>query len=240
MSLPLHAAGLGRRELADRLDTIPRALEGLSRACPALGALFDAKFGEESVTQNRPAADVYRRFFVQICAEDLNARSASSLVEVPVLHEVLSHESARGEQPFSDTILDVCRFLLDRGRAVLNSLIKGPEPPRVDQSAVEKPWTDTGCCYGLPKIRERPYYPKLKHDFYSQYGERRLTGGIMCRNNVFSALLTRWETAPKRVIYDFACALGFSSTTFTRLGIQSAHLLLSSKLIAMSMPLAHE
>lgn len=100
----------------------------------------------------------------------------------------------------------------------------------------------TGCCYGLPKIRERPRYPKLKHDvsndvggkrgakcskFYSQYGERRLTGGIMCvwcthsicygfhciprgegRNDVFSALITRWEKAPKRVIYDFACALG--------------------------------
>ncbi|KAJ7624181.1 hypothetical protein B0H17DRAFT_1164429 [Mycena rosella] len=94
----------------------------------------------------------------------------------------------------------------------------------------------------MPKIRERPVYPKLKHDtrpdpsgkrgakcskFYSQYGEKRLTGGIMCawcthsicygfhcipkgegRNNVFSALVTRWENAPKQVIYDFACALG--------------------------------
>ncbi|KAF7302880.1 hypothetical protein MKEN_01250200 [Mycena kentingensis (nom. inval.)] len=100
----------------------------------------------------------------------------------------------------------------------------------------------TGCYYSLPKIRARPRYPKLKHDtsnevggkrgakcskFYAQYGERRLTGGIMCvwcthsicygfhciprgegRNDVFSALVTRWETAPKRVIYDFACALG--------------------------------
>ena len=85
-------------------------------------------------------------------------------------------------------------------------------------------------------------YPQLKNDcrgdtggnrgakcskFYSQYGERRLTGGIMCvwcthsicygfhciprgegRNDVFSALVTRWEKPPKRVIYDFACALG--------------------------------
>ncbi|KAJ7656998.1 hypothetical protein DFH06DRAFT_1269441 [Mycena polygramma] len=93
----------------------------------------------------------------------------------------------------------------------------------------------------MPKIRDRPVYPKLKHDtrpdpggkrgakcskFYSQYGERRLTGGIMCvwcthsvcygfhciprgegRNDVFSALVTRWEQPPKRVIYDFACAL---------------------------------
>ncbi|KAF7300912.1 hypothetical protein MKEN_01317700 [Mycena kentingensis (nom. inval.)] len=100
----------------------------------------------------------------------------------------------------------------------------------------------TGCYYSLPKIRARPRYPKLKHDtsnevggkrgakcskFYAQYGERRLTGGIMCvwcthsicygfhciprgegRNDVFSALVTRWETAPKRVIYDFSGALG--------------------------------
>jgi hypothetical protein len=63
--------------------------------------------------------------------------------------------------------------------------------------------------------------------YYSQYGKNNLTGGIMCvwcthsicygfhcipkgegRNDVFSALYTRWETAPKRVIYDFACALG--------------------------------
>ncbi|KAJ7849340.1 hypothetical protein B0H13DRAFT_2088745 [Mycena leptocephala] len=28
------------------------------------------------------------------------------------------------------------------------------------------------------------------------------------RNDVFSALITRWERPPQRVIYDFACALG--------------------------------
>jgi hypothetical protein len=63
--------------------------------------------------------------------------------------------------------------------------------------------------------------------YYSTYGEQRLTGGIMCgwcthsvcygfhciprgegRNDVFSAILTRWPTAPKTVVYDFACALG--------------------------------
>ncbi|KAJ6464112.1 hypothetical protein DFH09DRAFT_957992, partial [Mycena vulgaris] len=63
--------------------------------------------------------------------------------------------------------------------------------------------------------------------FYGQYGQQCLTGGIMCvwcthsicygfhcipqgegRNDVFSAIVTRWPTAPKRVIYDFACALG--------------------------------
>lgn len=79
--------------------------------------------------------------------------------------------------------------------------------------------------------------------YYSQYKEQRLTGGIMCaqcthsicygfhcipkgegRNDVFSAMITRWPTPPKKVIYDFACALGpycmtrepdfFADTTF--------------------------
>ncbi|KAJ3556945.1 hypothetical protein NP233_g11861 [Leucocoprinus birnbaumii] len=63
--------------------------------------------------------------------------------------------------------------------------------------------------------------------YYSTYKERRLTGGIMVawcphsisygyhcmpgcegRNDVFSAMITRWPRAPKRVVYDFSCALG--------------------------------
>lgn len=94
----------------------------------------------------------------------------------------------------------------------------------------------------MPQIRHRPKYPGLTHDlrpdsggsrgakcskYYSQYGEKRLTGGIMAawcthsvcygfhcipkgegRNDVFSAMYTRWKTPPKGVIYDFACALG--------------------------------
>jgi len=94
----------------------------------------------------------------------------------------------------------------------------------------------------MPKIRERPRYPHLKHDqkadggnskrrskcakYYSTYKEQRLTGGIMVawcshsiaygyhcipesegRNDVFSAMVCHWKTAPKYVIYDFACAL---------------------------------
>jgi hypothetical protein len=100
----------------------------------------------------------------------------------------------------------------------------------------------SGCYYSMPQIRHRPKYPRLKHDsqtdpggrrgekcskYYSQYGQRRLTGGIMCawcthsvcygfhcipqgegRNDVFSAIVTRWPLPPKRVVYDFACALG--------------------------------
>lgn len=63
--------------------------------------------------------------------------------------------------------------------------------------------------------------------YWSLYGKQKLTGGLMCvwcshsicygfhciptgegRNDVFSPIITRWVKAPKRIIYDFACALG--------------------------------
>lgn len=79
--------------------------------------------------------------------------------------------------------------------------------------------------------------------YFSQYSESGLTGGIMAawcthsicygyhciprsegRNDVFSAMITRWPKAPSYVIYDFACQLGpycrtrepdfFGDTTF--------------------------
>ncbi|KAF7366670.1 hypothetical protein MSAN_00924900 [Mycena sanguinolenta] len=251
------AAARTQQELLERLQAIPDAVAGLSQVCPALGTLFELKFGEVSVIQGKVAPDVYRRLFLQITAEESvlqmttkpaldalqvfvtnpNHRNASALVEIPVIHELLSYEKRFTSVHFR--------------RQPLQSA--GPEPPKIDEG-VEKPWTETGCCYGVPKIRERPQYPKLKHDlnndvggkrgakcskFYSQYGERRLTGGIMGegRNDVFSALITRWEKAPKRVIYDFACALGpFSLTTSTLWVTQNVQQLPFSKLIAMWTP----
>ncbi|KAG6810248.1 hypothetical protein H0H92_012733 [Tricholoma furcatifolium] len=63
--------------------------------------------------------------------------------------------------------------------------------------------------------------------YYARYSQQRMTGGIMAvwcthsicygfhvipsgegRNDVFSALITHWEKAPRIVVYDFACALG--------------------------------
>ncbi|KAJ7787748.1 hypothetical protein B0H14DRAFT_2537253 [Mycena olivaceomarginata] len=256
-----RAAARARAEMVERLNAIPIVIEGLNRVCASLALLFDAKFGELAVGSNTVAPNVYRRFFIVISAEEsvlqmttkpaldaleafvtaLTPRNASVLVEIPAIHELLSYEKGLGNT-FPQITVDVCRWILTRGRMVLDSLTKGPEPTKMPDRGVEKLWQETGCCYGLPKIRERPRYPKLKHDvnldvggkrgakcskFYSQYGERRLTGGIMCvwcthsicygfhciprgegRNDVFSALITRWEKAPKRVIYDFACALG--------------------------------
>lgn len=66
----------------------------------------------------------------------------------------------------------------------------------------------------------------LCNKYYNEYGKSGQTGGIMCawcthsicygfhcipnsegRNDVFSAMVTRWPKAPKYVIYDFACQL---------------------------------
>ena len=96
----------------------------------------------------------------------------------------------------------------------------------------------------MPQIRYRPKYPRIARDgetdiggqskrgtgcgkYYSQYGQKRLTGGIMVvwcthticygfhcipasegRNEVFSAIYTHWEKAPEIIIYDYACNLG--------------------------------
>ena len=77
-------------------------------------------------------------------------------------------------------------------------------------------------------LRKEPGVRRAKcSKYYSRYGEQRLTGGIMCvwcthsvcygfhcipkaegRNDVFSAIVTRWVKAPRTVVYDFACALG--------------------------------
>ncbi|KAJ6507200.1 hypothetical protein C8R47DRAFT_966779 [Mycena vitilis] len=253
-----RAAKRGRAEILERLEAIPLALQGLQRLDDATRNLFDLHFGEGSVVHSQAAPEVYRRLFHQISAQESvlqmansvaldcleafvlspTAKNATALVDIPVIREVLLHELP----DIPPEIVSVCRWILNRGRLVLNELIKYDGPPKIPAGTPEKAWKVTGCFYGLPKIRERPIYPKLKHDvrndvggkrgakcskFYSQYGERRLTGGIMVvwcthsisygfhciprgegRNDVFSALITRWETPPKRVIYDFACALG--------------------------------
>jgi hypothetical protein len=61
-----RAVAKTQREMLERLNALPGAVAGLSHVCPALGALFDSKFGEASVMQGKGAPDVYRRFFFQV------------------------------------------------------------------------------------------------------------------------------------------------------------------------------
>jgi hypothetical protein len=66
--------------------------------------------------------------------------NASALVEIPAIHELLCHEKMLG--PFSDITVAVCRWILNRGRIVLNTLTKGPELPRIPDGNLEKPWME--------------------------------------------------------------------------------------------------
>jgi hypothetical protein len=82
----------------------------------------------------KPALDALEAF---VTAPTL--RNVSMLVEIPAVHELLSHEKGLGSS-FPDITVDMCRWILNRGRTVLDSLIKGPEPPRIPDSGVEKAW----------------------------------------------------------------------------------------------------
>lgn len=82
----------------------------------------------------KPAQDVLEAFVTAP-----TARNASMLVEIPAVHELLSYEKGLGND-FPDITVDVCRWILNRGRAVLDSLIKGPQPPELLDSGVQKPW----------------------------------------------------------------------------------------------------
>ncbi|KAF8216642.1 hypothetical protein K438DRAFT_1559650 [Mycena galopus ATCC 62051] len=154
-----RAVAKAQREMLERLNAIPGAVAGLSHACPALGALFDSQFGERAVVQGKVAPDVYRRLFIELTAEesvlqmanksaldalrafvtDPNHRNASALVEIPAIHEVLSHEK-KPMLPFPVMLVQMCEWILNRGTMVLDSLIKGPEPPKMDEGQIEKPW----------------------------------------------------------------------------------------------------
>ncbi|KAK7030574.1 hypothetical protein R3P38DRAFT_3511249, partial [Favolaschia claudopus] len=249
------------KELLKRLEAIPLAVNRLAGTNPPLSRVFNKHFGNGAVVNKIIAPEAYKRFFLQISSDESvlqmanvpalkvledftqapQVNNATRLLNIPVLHDILLFEFSHSTNVSND-ILAVCSWLLERGRTVYNWLSVNSPTLTLAVQCIEKPWTETGCCYGSPKIRERPKYPKLWNDtqldeggkrgakcskFYSQYGEKRLTGGIMCvwcthsicygfhciprgegRNDVFSALVTRWVVAPKRVVYDFVCALG--------------------------------
>ncbi|EAU92388.2 hypothetical protein CC1G_00607 [Coprinopsis cinerea okayama7 len=199
---------------------------------------------EESVLQlvNYPSLLALREFLTHPETTDL-----TSLLSVPAVYTLLNHHTTMEE------IIPIIQWIERVARETLRNLIVEAPLPSISPEVSTNPgtekveedldWKKTGCLYGMPKIRNRPKYPGLRGDqqkdkpdkrrgdrcgkYYSQYGQRRLTGGIMVawcthsicygfhciaesegRDDVFSALVTRWPIAPKRVVYDFACALG--------------------------------
>ncbi|KAL0573495.1 hypothetical protein V5O48_008472 [Marasmius crinis-equi] len=170
--------------------------------------------------------------------------TASALIDIPALYHLLEAEE-RTHGCYPQDLIKVCSWMYLRVTAVAKDVgvnVHGMPSTVENQAVEEEDWRQTGCCYSLPQIRIRPQYtlrgdgcPETTVDtdrggkcskYYSTYGQKRLTGGIMAawcthsicygfhcipkgegRNDVFSAMLTRWSKAPRRVVYDFACAL---------------------------------
>ncbi|KAJ7636152.1 hypothetical protein DFH06DRAFT_1336290 [Mycena polygramma] len=244
-------------ELRERLLLIPDVCSRLSEVDHHLGTLFKKHFGVHAIQADVRIPKVYVDLFRQLAAEesvlqmisvaatvklvqfreDPTDKTRAQLLCVPALFNVLKHESATGYKE----LLGVIDWMAQRVFDVMSRLITNEKTLESPGQVLEDPWEESGCYYSMKAIRLRPKYPQLKHDqvaegskrgatcskFYGQYGQQRLTGGIMCvwcthsicygfhcipqgegRNDVFSAIVTRWPKAPKRVIYDFACALG--------------------------------
>ncbi|TFK59215.1 hypothetical protein BDN72DRAFT_966129 [Pluteus cervinus] len=248
------------KDLLELVAKIPVAFTLLTNLFPSLGTLFLENFGLEALSKKTPHP-FYIQLFEQIVAEEsilqfanraaldslgkFLASPGTSMVSylnaIPALYQVARFHKDLGE-PCPPPLIDVCRWIHNRGSEILTRLLRNATPFTPQSTALEElDWKTTGCCYSLPLLRHRPVYPHLRHDkntepggkrgekcskFYAQYGKKRLTGGIMCvwcthsicygfhfipigegRNDVFSALYTRWPQPPKLIIYDFACAL---------------------------------
>ncbi|KAJ3556445.1 hypothetical protein NP233_g11977 [Leucocoprinus birnbaumii] len=258
--------------VTEHLDNVERAIEHLNHHNEALGSLFRCHYGITTYHKGHKVPEFIKRFFNQISAEEsilqmINQEglralavflksprptTTSALIIIPHLYYLLEsgYDSKTG---YETSLLSISSWIHDRARDVLDILIKNSGPDlglEHSTEAIKTNWEVTGCFYSMPKIRERPTYPRLLHDqqreesqggardlaemtsaacgkYYSTYKKQRLTGGIMVawcthsisygyhcmpgaegRNNVFSAMITRWPKAPRWVIYDFACALG--------------------------------
>ncbi|KAH9834932.1 uncharacterized protein C8Q71DRAFT_710867, partial [Rhodofomes roseus] len=96
-------------------------------------------------------------------------------------------------------VIDVLAWLANRAEEVYNRLAQHDPAPTFDRDAPvtgpQASWTETGTCYGLPAVRSRRVYSKLRHDtqatdldpdemgdcnkFYKTYSRNNLTGGIL-------------------------------------------------------------
>ncbi|KAJ7656999.1 hypothetical protein DFH06DRAFT_1132194 [Mycena polygramma] len=150
-----------KTELIERLEAIPVAISRLAGTHLPLSKLFTTHFGEAAVVTSVVAPDVYKRFFFQISAEEsilqmINANAltaldrfvanpckpnATALIDIPTVHEMLIYEFGLN-QPLSVNVLDVCRWLSERGKVVFGWLRKDlPSLPRTP-ACVEKPWSE--------------------------------------------------------------------------------------------------
>ena len=139
----------------------------------------------------------------------------------------------------STELRNLSGILANRAQVTFNDLVDNRSTHDTPPYSFRE-WEDTGSFYGRPPIRYPPFYEGRDNDkavdaaetgrckkYYSTYGKRTLTGGIMAIwcphliclgfhkipqaegwNDVFAALYVYFEKAPETVIYDFACQLG--------------------------------
>ncbi|PPQ69415.1 hypothetical protein CVT26_002453 [Gymnopilus dilepis] len=242
-------------EVGSRLGQIDASLASLFDQCyglqklihghkapSAYTTLFLHMASEDSVLQLITLSDMeYLDRFIK----DPTFQNASHLNMFPALYTVIMLELSKDTQlKITDDLLGLCHWILLRGMTVLVASIteRGGEKDAV-RSSPDDDWQKTGCLYSMPQIRNRPQYPSIPRDglsdiggqakrgsgcgkYFSEYGQKRLTGGIMVvwcthtvcygfhcipaaegRNEVFSAIYTHWEKAPEIIIYDYACNL---------------------------------
>jgi hypothetical protein len=83
--------------------------------------------------------------------------NASALIDIPTLHDVLLYEFATGK-PVSSDVLDVCRWIVDRGNFILDWLREGHELLELAGISSEKPWTDVGAARYISSLHRLSSY----------------------------------------------------------------------------------
>ncbi|KAG6914402.1 hypothetical protein DXG01_000546 [Tephrocybe rancida] len=202
---------------------------GASKKQPALmyKKLFNQIAAEESVVQmlNRSALKELEGF-IQRPSWD----TASRLIDCPVLREVLK---AHVTEEYPMSVMGICEWLHERSKTV-HTLLMNNDCSTTSLATLDLPqldWREDRPTYDRLSGDKKQDSGANRGDkcskYYATYGTKTLTGGLMVawcthsicygfhfipngegRNDVFSAMYTRWPKAPKRIVYDFACALG--------------------------------
>ncbi|KAG6819651.1 hypothetical protein H0H93_009908 [Arthromyces matolae] len=227
-----------RKQEAARLISIPAVVTGLAELSPFVSALFQKYFGLAAIEARVTPPARYKKLFNQLASDEsvvqtLNrsalaqmkhfllkpsVNSASSLIDCPALRQVLQAENGQ----YSDAVLGLCLWLHQRGSEIHRFLLRGSSPAGTNLEIKEEDWRKHD-----KQVENGNNRGAKCSKYYNTYKERKLTGGLMAawcthsicygfhfipkgegRNDVFSAMFTRWPKAPKRIIYDFACALG--------------------------------
>ncbi|KIK50861.1 hypothetical protein GYMLUDRAFT_147237, partial [Collybiopsis luxurians FD-317 M1] len=129
--------------------------------------LFQILSAEESTMQTMSHSTLCNlETFIQTPTHD----NIQGLLSTPALNTILELEWAR-EGHYATETLGVAAWMYHHGKKVMDALL-AMNPVPLDSRPMEKatmiieksseihPWEKTGCCYGLPQIRNCPRYPK--------------------------------------------------------------------------------